>query len=474
MRGELFFYKTAGERIILDSNSQLIWKSDRNLKSLEEIAEGKYSLIEFHEVIERIDDKEAKRFHSSLEKLSNLGFFQAKEKQMTKINSFDIDHIVINPTTKCNLDCWYCYSKEFRKINTEELDFEEIKEVILYFADRKKEYQSETSLLISLYYLSEVTLDFSSFLRTKEFIETIKQNYDFEIFLFPPPTNLLEIEEDFVDYMNEYGFLTVSIDYYNTNQIEEVLKNIETFDGSVIKHCIIPLHPQMNNLLEVYRRFMEVFDYVSLRPVRVGSNSKNPWKKESVENLDKEMNALCNQLLEMKDEELISFILSLGSSDYFNRYLQRVISRQKSLSRCSAGFSAVSVGPDSQFYPCSGFIGKKDFKLGTVKTGIDLTLMSKYDDFVNSNTLCEGCSIRFYCGGFCEDWKQMVGSIQESQQVECKINYIYFKNCSTFAIKLLENNDNILTEFAKEKGIDFRLSYPLNYDDFVSFFSAST
>ncbi len=473
MRGELFFYKTFSEKMILAPTSQLIWKLNGNLKSFEKIDEGKYSLLDFCKLMEEIDDDEAREFQTDLAKLNSYGFFQDKETKVKKISSKNFHNIVINPTTTCNLDCWYCYSREFKKNNAEELSLEEIKKTILYFANRKKENQSETSLSISLFYLSEITLNFHIFLNIKAYIEEIKHNYDFNIFLFPPPTNLLKIDQSFVDYINEYGFLTVSVDYNNTNQIQEVKKNIKAFEDIVIKHCIVPLHSGMNNLLEIYRSFMEVFDFVSLRPVRVGENSKIPWRIESMKTFDNELNVLCNQLFEMGDEELITFLLSLGPSDYFSRYIQRIISRKKSINRCSAGIKALAVGPDSKFYPCSGFIGREDFVFGTAKTGVNMNLISKYKNSVTSNTQCRDCSIKYYCGGFCEDWKQMMGKKQERQQIECSINHVFFKNSSSFVIKLLEKGSYILTTFIKEKGIDFKLSYPLNFDDFVSFFSAT-
>jgi radical SAM protein with 4Fe4S-binding SPASM domain len=218
---------------------------------------------------------------------------------------------------------------------------------------------------------------------------------------------------------------------------------------------------------------MEVFDFVSLRPVRVGDSSKIPWGIESLKIFESELNVLCNQLFEMEDEELITFLLSLGPSDYFSRYLQRVISRNKFVNRCSAGIKALAVGPDTKFYPCSGFTGRENFVLGTTKTGVNMDLITKYQDRVNSNPQCENCSIKYYCGGFCEDWKQAIGKKQESKQIECKINHVFFKNSSSFVIKLLEKKSNILTTYVKEKGIDFKLSYPLNFEEFVSFFTAT-
>ncbi len=468
--GELFFYKTDNKKMILDPSSQLIWKVCENLETLEKISEGKYQILEFYKRIQQEDKKEAEEIHSSLKKLISYGFFKNNEYKTQNILSNEFNHIVINPTTKCNLDCWYCYSKEYRTNSTEEISFEEIEKTILYFAERKKENQSKTPLSISSFLLSEVTLNFQTFLEIHNFVEKIENKYDFDILVFPPPTNLQKTDQDFIEYINDYGFLTVSIDYDNPNQIQDVLRNIKVFDNNVVKHCIIPLHSGMSKLVDIYLEFMKVFDYVSLRPVRIGENSKHPWGIDSSKALDFELRALCNKLIDMQEDALSNFLLSLGPSDYFNRYVQRIISRSKHVNRCPAGINALAVGPDSNFYPCSGFIGRNNFVLGSIKTGINLESISEYHNKSNVNTRCRNCSIRFYCGGFCEDWKQMLGNKHE---IECDINYTFFKNSSFFVFELLEKKDNIIFTYMKEKGIDFRLSYPLDFEDFVSLFSAA-
>ncbi|GAI77001.1 unnamed protein product, partial [marine sediment metagenome] len=55
-----------------------------------------------------------------------------------------------------------------------------------------------------------------------------------------PSTNLVDPPQELVDFVNDYGYLNVSIDLSNMNQIELVKKNITLFKNTVIKHCIIP------------------------------------------------------------------------------------------------------------------------------------------------------------------------------------------------------------------------------------------
>ena len=471
MSGELYFYKTPIDKVILDSSSQLFWKLKDSSKSLDNLNEGRYSLQAFYQKTQELNYTDSAILEKSLKRLNSIGFFQEEKIENKLEDEFDIHQIVINPTTKCNLDCWYCYSNKQRQYISKELTMEEIKKTIIYFVERKEESQSKIPLSISLFYTSEITLDFHIFKEIKKFAEEIRADYNFNIFLFPPPTNLFKIDHEFVDFIEDYGYLTVSINYNNQEQIQRIKENLTQFDNEIIKHCIIPLHSGMKNLFDIYTDFMGFFDYVSLRPVRIGDNTKFPWTSDLIIDFENELIALTRRILELEEEKLVKFLLSLGSSDYFSRYFQRVISRSKLLNRCPAGIASLAVGSDAKFYPCSGFIGEGNYVLGSIENGINEDSMRIYQEKISSNKICRECSIRYYCGGFCQDWKQMNKSRNDDSQIECKINHTYFKNCLSLVLGLLEQKASVLSKYTKEKGIDFRLSYPLNFDEFVSFFS---
>ena len=440
---EAFIFEYNQENYILDPYSQMFWKIENK------------STINYKDIKEKIQI------------LSKYGFIKAKQKREKKkaFAKQDITQLVINPSTICNLDCWYCYSRENRRENSSEMKLNEIKQIIRKFTELKKGNKSSTPLGISLYYTSEITQHFDRFLEIKLYIESIKDQYNFPLFLFPSSSNLISISKEFIDFINSYGFLAVSLDLENKEQIETVLQNIKKFDASVRKHCIIPLSSNMKNLYNIYSMFEKDFDYISMRPVRIAKYVEFPWTSKTLLDFEEEFRLFINKLLELDEEKVVQFLLTLGPSDYFARYLNRIISRKKYFTRCPAGKEAVAISSDSKIYPCSGLIGKDNYVIN------DLNEIS--DNIIMSNSECEKCPIRFFCGGPCEDWNSKENSENDSSvnQTECSINFIYFKSCTYLISKLLDRNPEIIRNYSKEKGIEFRLSYPLNFDDFVLFFS---
>jgi uncharacterized protein len=69
---------------------------------------------------------------------------------------------------------------------------------------------------------------------------------------------------------------------------------------------------------------------------------------------------------------------------------------------CSAGRTALGVGPDGGVYPCHHFLEESTFKLGDVRKG--LPLLNQRKDFfqrVDEREPCNTCWARHACGGEC-------------------------------------------------------------------------
>ncbi|MFZ7102909.1 MAG: thioether cross-link-forming SCIFF peptide maturase [Peptococcaceae bacterium] len=75
----------------------------------------------------------------------------------------------------------------------------------------------------------------------------------------------------------------------------------------------------------------------------------------------------------------------------------------KRLSGCGAGHEYLAVSPQGDLYPCHQFVGRKEFKLGTVFAGIKNKQIPEV--FQNSHVLhkeaCMSCWARYYCSGGC-------------------------------------------------------------------------
>ena len=80
--------------------------------------------------------------------------------------------------------------------------------------------------------------------------------------------------------------------------------------------------------------------------------------------------------------------------------------------------------PDGDLYPCHQFVGRDDFKVGTVFAGIDQPDLC--DEFRQAHVLtkpeCRRCWARFYCSGGCHaNAEAFHGSIHQPYELGCEL-----------------------------------------------------
>ena len=73
--------------------------------------------------------------------------------------------------------------------------------------------------------------------------------------------------------------------------------------------------------------------------------------------------------------------------------------REIIIRHCGAGINKISICANGDIYPCDSFVGKKDFCMGNIATGID---RMKFGEDINVySSSCVECWARFLCGGDC-------------------------------------------------------------------------
>lgn len=75
----------------------------------------------------------------------------------------------------------------------------------------------------------------------------------------------------------------------------------------------------------------------------------------------------------------------------------------KLVTGCGAGHQYLAVTPAGELYPCHQFVGKAEFRLGSVYHGIDRPQISRMFAAANALTkpACRSCWARYLCGGGC-------------------------------------------------------------------------
>ena len=96
----------------------------------------------------------------------------------------------------------------------------------------------------------------------------------------------------------------------------------------------------------------------------------------------------------------------------------------KRLSGCGSGTEYLAVTPWGDFYPCHQFVGREEYKLGTLETGVvkpDLVQKFRHTH-VMTKTECSTCWARFFCSGGCHANADLInGDISKPYQYGCKL-----------------------------------------------------
>lgn len=109
---------------------------------------------------------------------------------------------------------------------------------------------------------------------------------------------------------------------------------------------------------------------------------------------------------------------------HFNLNLESSPCLAKRVAGCGSGHEYLAVTPNGDIYPCHQFVGREQYRLGDVKTGIvrqDLVQAFKRAN-VFSKSECGQCWAQLFCSGGCHaNNEKMTGSIETPDRVSCEL-----------------------------------------------------
>ncbi len=170
------------------------------------------------------------------------------------------------------------------------------------------------------------------------------------------------------------------------------------------------------------------FKQISIEPV-VTKDERFALRKEDLPAIFAEYEKLCIIMLErVKEGKPFNFF-------HFNIDLEQGPCAIKRLRGCGAGAEYVAVAPDGGVYPCHQFVGKENFRLGSIYEPVSSLDRGIMREFVSQNIYtrdkCRDCFARFYCSGGCSaaNYNQNgdmgktyeIGCELERKRVECAI-----------------------------------------------------
>lgn len=169
------------------------------------------------------------------------------------------------------------------------------------------------------------------------------------------------------------------------------------------------------------------FQQISVEPVVAAPEDPYAIREEDLEQIFAEYDKLAAEMAKrMNTEKAFHFF-------HFMIDLEGGPCVAKRLSGCGSGTEYLAVTPWGDLYPCHQFVGKEQFKMGTVFAGVENTLLQSEFKACNvySKEKCRECFARFYCSGGCAansyNFNKDINSVYEigcelqKKRIECAI-----------------------------------------------------
>ena len=311
----------------------------------------------------------------------------------------------------CNLRCKYCFAStgdfgQGRKIMPPEIAKKAIDFVIARSGVR---HNIEVD-----FFGGEPLMAWDTVTQTVDYARSLEEKYN-KKFRFTITTNGLLLDEDKRKYINEnMDNCVLSLD--RRREVNDEFR--KTVAGTGSYDTIVPkfkaLVDERDPNLDYYARgtftshnldFAEDvlsiadagFDRLSVEPVTADPGCGYDLTEDDLPKIEAEYDRLTDIMLERKKEgkpfTFFHFMVDLDQGPC-------VVKR---LRGCGAGYEYVAVTPDGDIYPCHQFVGKDEFKQGSVlDQSFNMDIAQKFAGMnIYSRPKCQKCWAKFYCSGGC-------------------------------------------------------------------------
>lgn len=407
-------FKNLGQYIVLDVASGAIHSLD----------EKAYELLDcFDENGKFLSDKAAElgytgpEYDEALEELGSLieeKLLFTKDIYAELAKHWDKQSVVkalcLHIAHDCNLRCKYCFADGGEYMGKREFMSAEVGKKAIDFVIQQS--QNRRNIEID-YFGGEPLMNFEVVKEITEYAKEQGKLHD-KVFRFTITTNGILLDEDKQAYINE-NMSNVVLSLDGRKEVHDAVR--KRVDGSGSYDRVVPAFQKLadsrdqNNyyvrgtftrdnldFAEDVRHLMELgFEQISVEPVVAPETEDYSLREEDLPAIFAEYDRLAEYLTATrKSGKFVNFF-------HFMVDLEQGPCAYKRLAGCGSGHEYLAVTPSGDLYPCHQFVGKPEFKMGTVFEGkLDSGIR---DSFMKSNIYtkddCAKCWNRFYCSGGC-------------------------------------------------------------------------
>lgn len=439
-------FKQGNDYFVLDVNSgavhvidELVYDilDDERLESKDAVIsrlEGKYDLNDIEEAYDEIKELTDEEILYSGDRYEDIAHSSMDDRDYIKAICLNIIH-------GCNLRCKYCFADE-GEYNGHKgvMSVETAKKAIDYVIKRSG---PRKNIEIDLFG-GEPTMIMDT---VKEIIQYARDNeakWNKNI-RFTMTTNATLLTDDMMDYMDkEMGNIILSLDGRKevndrvrikadgSGSYDDILPNIKKMISKRTKgktYYVRGTFTRENTDFynDVVAMLNEGFREISIEPVVLEDGHPLALREEDLPTIFDNYDKLYNEMLRRKKEgDEFTFY-------HFNIDIQGGPCVYKRISGCGAGFEYVAITPQGEVYPCHQFVGKEEYKLGSVYDDtFDKELSKKFKmAHIYNKPKCKECWARFYCSGGCQannvnfngdmTIPYEVGCKMQKKRIECAI-----------------------------------------------------
>ena len=444
-------YINNGYYIVLDVSSGSVHVTDEVLYDAIAIAEPLIGEIESpitlsNEIKNKIENELVKKGHNiedikecmeDMQELINMEELFTKDTYETYVRDFKsrktvVKALCLHIAHDCNLACKYCFAEEGEYHGRRALmSFEVGKKAIDFLLANSG---NRRNLEVD-FFGGEPLMNWNVVKQIVEYVRSKETEFD-KKFRFTLTTNGMLLNDEVMEFANrEMSNVVLSLD--GRKEVNDAMRPTRGGKGSydVIVPKFKKFAEQREGVKDYYIRgtftrnnlefskdvihFADLgFRQTSMEPVVGEEDESYAIRWEDIHKVKKEYDILEKEYIKRKKEGRgFNFF-------HFNIDLKQGPCVAKRLSGCGSGTEYLAVTPWGDFYPCHQFVGKEEFLLGNVDTGIvknDICNEFKLCN-VYAKPKCRDCFARFYCSGGCAaNSYSFHGDITDTYDIGCEL-----------------------------------------------------
>jgi len=367
-------------------------------------------------------------------------------------------------TDRCNMRCRYCYDgyQGLREDGGRSMEWLPLRRSLDYVF---RVFGAGSTVFDIHFFGGEPLLEFDLLRQASGYCLQVARQHGVEV-NFSISTNGLLLTPEMVAFFRENGF-DISISLDGPPPVHDSARRFPSGAGSYDL-----LEPKLDALLaddklyvelagvlspvntDVLRSFLWVYEQggraISFVIPKLRHDHPMAVKDRSLELLKRSYRELAAYVVERTSQEDYGPLASLvAANDYLGRFIKRVFSREHLPYRCRAGKDMLAIGVDGQVYPCLGFVGMREWAIGTTGTVPDERIRGLFcDQHVDKKGSCSDCWGRYLCGGGCYAHAAMSnGRIDRPDPTDCELTQHLMRLAVIAVGRLQQQHPEVLPRF---------------------------